>query len=428
MKLENLQTSRVKATFTVTPEEFENALDAAFEKVGAEVKVDGFRKGHCPRNVFEKKFGVESLYEEALNVVLNNKAKEVYADQELAKKICGQFEPAIETKDFERGKEFEISLSFDIIPDFELPTYKGLEVKKQVLEATEEEVEAAVNQERKYRASLNVKPEQVLENGNTAVFDFEGSVNGELFDGGSAKDYELVIGSGQFIPGFEDQMVGMKKDEVKTITVTFPENYHEKSLAGKEAQFKVTLHEVKEEVLPELNDEFVKSLGIENVNTVEELKASKKASLEASKKSSERNRQIDELFNQILDNAQVAVPQSLIDSTASSFRSQYENQAKMYNIEFEMFLNLMGTNKEQFEKDINERAKRQALFQMVMEKLVEVEKIMPSKEEIETKALEIAEGTKQTKDQVIAKNLSNIVSELTYNKVVELLLANAKEI
>lgn len=428
MKLENLQTSRVKATFTVTPEEFENALNVAFEKVGADVKVDGFRKGHCPRNVFEKKFGVESLYEEALNVVLNEKAKEVYADENLAKKICGQFEPSIETKDFERGKEFEISLSFDIIPDFELPTYKGLEVKKQVLEATEEEVNNAVEQERKYRATTKTKEEQVVANGDTIVFDFEGSLNGELFDGGTAKDYELVIGSGQFIPGFEEQLVGMKKDEVKTITVTFPENYHEKSLAGQPADFKVTLHEVKEEVLPELNDEFVKSLSIENVNTVEELKAHKKAAIEASKASSERNRQIDELFNQILDSTSVEVPQSLIESTANNFRSQYENQAKMYNIDFEMFLNLMGTNKEQFEKDITERAKRQALFQLVMEKLVEVENIVPTKEEIEAKALEIAESSKQSKEQVLQKNLQAIFSELTYNKVVEFLLANAKEI
>lgn len=428
MKLENLQNSRVKATFTVTPEEFEDALNQAFTKVVADVKVNGFRKGHCPRSVFEKNFGVESLYEEALNVVLNTKASEVYSDKELSKKICGHFEPAIETKDFERGKEFEVSLSFDVIPDFELPQYKGLEIKKQVLDATEDEINAAVAQEQKNRAKLEVKAEQVIANGDTAVFDFEGSVDGQLFEGGSATNYELEIGSGQFIPGFEDQMIGMKKDEVKTVEVTFPENYHEKSLAGKPAQFKVTVHEVKEKKLPELNDEFVKNLGIKDVNTVEELKTNKKTQLEEGKKVSEKNRQIDELFGQIISNTKVELPQSLIDDSANSFKAQYQQQAKMYNIPFETFLSIMGYDQAKFDEDMNERGKNQALFQVVMQKLVETENIMPSKEEIEAKAEEVAKRNNTTAKQVISKNLNQIVSEITYNKVVELLLANAKEI
>lgn len=428
MKLENLQNSRVKATFTVTPQEFEDALDKAFTVVVADVKIDGFRKGHCPRTVFEKKFGVESLFEEALNVVLNNKVAEVYADKDLSKKICGQFEPKIETKDFERGKEFEVSLSVDVLPEFELPTYKGLEIKKQVLEATEEEINASIEQDLKNHATLTVKEDQTIANGDTALFDFEGSVDGVLFDGGSAKDYELVIGSGQFIPGFEDQMIGMKKDEVKTVNVTFPTEYHEKSLAGKAAEFKVTLHEVKVQVLPELNDEFVANLGQKDITTVEALKASKKESIEANKKVSERNRQIDELFNQILDNTKVELPESLVAEQANAFKAQYEQQAKMYNIPFDTFLSLMGTDAAKFDADTKERGARQALFQVVMSKLVEVENIMPTKEEIEAKATEVAEQSKSTKDQVIKQRLNQIVSEITYNKVVDLLLSNAKEI
>lgn len=428
MKIENLQSSRVKATFTVTPEEFENALDKAFVKVNAEVKVDGFRKGHLPRAVFEKKFGVEALYEEALNVVLNAKAQEVFADENLAPKVCGEFEPSIETKDFERGKEFEVSLSFDVIPTVELPEYKGLEVKKQVLEATEEEINQAVEQERKYRATTQTKENQVVENGNPIVFDFEGSIDGQLFDGGSAKDYELVVGSGQFIPGFEDQLIGMKKDEVKDIVVTFPENYHEKSLAGKPATFKVTLHEVKEEVLPELNDEFVKSLGVNDVNTVEELKASKKAQIETSKARTEKDRQIDDLINQILDNTHVELPQSLVKSFADRVRSQYEQQAKMYNIDFEVFLSLMGTDKETFEKTTNEQASRQALFEIVMREIIKKENLMPTQEEIETRAESLAASSKQTKDQVLKSRYFDIVNELQFSKAIDLVLTSAKEI
>ena len=204
MKLENLEHSRVKATFTVTADEFEKALDQAFTTVVKNVKIDGFRQGKCPRSLFEKKFGVESLYDEALNVVFNNKVGEVYADQEVAQKICGQFTPAIETKDFERGKDFEVSLSFDVLPEVKLAAYKGLEVKKQVLEASEEEITAAINSDLKAHSTLNVKADQTIALHDTAKFDFVGTVDGVEFEGGSATDYELEIGSGQFIPGFEE--------------------------------------------------------------------------------------------------------------------------------------------------------------------------------------------------------------------------------
>lgn len=428
MKLENLQQSSVKATFTVTSEEFEKALDQAFEIVVKDVKVDGFRQGKCPRSMFEKKFGVEALYDEALNVVLNNKAKELYANEEVAQKIIGQFTPAIESEKFERGQDFEVSLTFDVMPEVTLPEYKGLEVKKQVLVATEEEVMEAVNQELSKNATFELKKKQVIALGDTAVFDFLGTVDGVAFDGGSAERYELKIGSGQFIPGFEDQMVGMKAGEVKDVNVTFPDNYPATELAGKAAVFKVTVHEVKEEVLPELNDEYVKTLNIEGVNTVEELKANKKAALEASKVTSERDRQINELFDQVMDNAKVDLPNTLVNELANRMKSQYENQAKMYNIPFETFLSIMGTNVEDFNATCQENGKRQALFQVVVGEIVKVEDIKVEKDELDAKVAEIAEATKQTKQQVFAQQSQTIVSELTYNKVVDLLLSNAKEV
>ena len=428
MKLENLEHSRVKATFTVTADEFEKALDQAFPTVVKNVKIDGFRQGKCPRSLFEKKFGVESLYDEALNVVFNNKVGEVYADQELAQKICGQFTPAIETKDFERGKDFEVSLSFDVLPEVKLAQYKGLEVKKQVLEASEEEIENAIKSDLRAHSTLNVKEEQVIALNDTAKFDFVGTVDGVEFDGGSATDYELEIGSGQFIPGFEDQMVGMKKDEVKDINVTFPENYPATELAGKAATFKVTVHEVKETVLPELNDEFVKSLSLKDINTVEELKASKKNQIEEGKKTSEHDRQVDDLFNQIINNTEIDLPESLVNDIQKDIKSKYENQAKQYNIPFETFLSIMGTTTDAFEANTKTSAVNQAKFQLILSEIIKAEKLEPSKEELEAKAEEIASKSNTTKEAVLKQRVSALYSQITYDKAVNLILSSAKEI
>ena len=427
LNIENLSQSRVKVTFDVTKEEFEVALDKAFEVVNKDVKIDGFRKGKATKAMFLKKYGVESLYDEALNVVFNDKVKEIYDNKELAEKIVGQFMPNIETKDFGQGKDFKVSLSFDVMPEFELPQYKGLEVAKPVYEATEEEIIAQVKNIAKAHAKVEVKAEQVINSGDIAKFDFVGKVDGVEFQGGSAKDYELQIGSGQFIPGFEDQMIGMKKDETKDLNVKFPENYQAKDLAGKDAVFTVTVHEIKEEILPEITDDFVASLNLEGVKTVDELKAQKAKEIEEGKKTSEKDKEVDTLINMILDAANVDVPQSMIDERYNQMKSQYEQQAKMYNIPFETFLSFMGTTVEQFEDITKKQAQRNALFNVVMQKIIEVEKLEPTKEEIEARALKDVESSKMTKEQLIQKNLGSYYSELAYNKVIDLIVSNAVE-
>ena len=429
MNIEKLEHSRKKVVFEVTPEEFEQALDKAFEKANAKVTIKGFRAGKAPRHVYEKNYGVESLFDEALNVVLNTKASEIYADQELAKEICGPFEPGFESEEkLERGKAFKISLSFDVYPEVSLPQYKGVEVAKQNLEVTDEEVDNAIKSLMTKDASMQTKAEQVIEKGDFATFDFVGTVDGVEFEGGKAENYELEIGSGQFIPGFEDQMIGMKAEEIKDVNVTFPENYGAADLAGKAAVFKVTVHEVKTKVFPELNDEYVANMKIEGVNTVEELKANKKEALAAAKVSSEKDRQVDEIINKILDNAVVDMPVSLEEERINQVRAQYENQAKMYNIPFETFLGLMGINKEKFEADTETQGKRQALFNVVISKLIEVENLTPSKEELEVRAEEDAKAQNSTKEAMMQKNVARYYSDIAYQKVIDLLLTNAKEV
>lgn len=423
MLKEKLEHSRVKVTFDVTPEEFEAALDDSFKKNNEKVTIKGFRKGHAPRDVFEKNYGVESLYTDALDYIFNQKVKEIYEDKELVSEIVGQFEPNVEGNEkIERGKAFQVSLSFDVYPEVSLPEYKGIEVKKADLNVTDEEVNNAIELLRRPKAVKNNKAEQVIALNDIAVFDFKGFVDDKAFEGGEAKNYELKIGSHQFIPGFEEQMVGMKAGETKDVLVTFPENYGAKDLAGKEAKFVVTVHEVKEEVLPELNDEFVKELKIENVNTVEELKEYKKQELVSRKETAEKDRQIDEIINKILDNAVVDMPESMNLERVNQLRSQYEAQAKMYNIPFDTFLQLMGTDKEKFEENILNQGKRQALFNVVLSKLIEVENLAPSKEAIEAhfaeQKKELAKATQQ--------DYARAYSDLAYKAVVDFLLANAK--
>ncbi len=426
MTIENLEHSRKKATFDVTAEEFSAALDKAFEICNQKVTIKGFRKGKAPRHVYEKNYGVESLYDEALNEILNTKAAEIYKDQELAKEIVGPFEPNIETNEkIEAGKPFQVSLSFDVYPEVHLPQYKGIEVKKAVLEATEEEVSDAIRQMMKKDASMQPKQEQVIASGDYANFDFVGTVDGVEFPGGKAENYELQIGSGQFIPGFEDQMIGMKAGDVKDVCVTFPENYAEKTLAGKPAVFKVTLHEVKEEVFPELNDAYVVDLKLDDAKTVEELKAKKKKELEDRKAVSEKDRQTDEIINKILDNAVVDMPHSLEKERIDLIRSQYEQQAKMYNIPFETFLGLMNITKEKFDEETEKQGKRQALFNVVLSKLIEVENLAPSKEALEQEALKDAEKQNSTKEEMMKKNVSKYYSDLAYQAVVSFLLEQA---
>lgn len=426
MKVEKLEHSRNKVIFDVTPEEFEKALDKAFEKCNATKSIKGFRPGHAPRSVYEKNFGVESLYDEALNVILNQKAAEIYADKDLAKEIVGQFEPNFEGNEkLERGKPFQVSLSFDVYPEVNLPQYKGVECVEASLEVTDADVDNAIKQSMSKDAAIQAKEVQVIESGDTANFDFVGTVDGVEFPGGKAENYELVIGSGQFIPGFEDQMIGMKAEEVKDIHVTFPENYQEKSLAGKAAVFKVTVHEVKQRVYPELTDEYVKEQKLEGIETVDAWKASKKSELEAAKGKSEKDRQVDEIINKILDNSVVDMPTSLENERISQIRDQYVNQAKMYNIPFETFLGLMNITKEKFDEETAKQGKRQALFNVVVSKIIEVENLAPSKEDLEAKAEEDAKHRNSTKEAMLRANAQRYYSDIAYQRVIDLLLSNA---
>ena len=400
MKKEYLEKSQIKFTFEVS-KEYYNEIENSYKNENKE----------------------QDLKEVTLNKLFQENFEEILKAEEVSKKIVGYPKP--EVVEFSDEK-IVLSLTIDLYPEFDLPEYKGIKVSKKNVEVSEDEVNALVNA----LVSQNLKPvtkeEQVIEKMDYAVFDFLGTVDGVPFEGGAAENYEMQIGSGQFIPGFEDQMIGMKKDEVKDVKVTFPENYTEE-LKGKDAVFKVTVHEVK--VMPklELNDEFAKSLNIENVNTVSELKEAKRQELLAKKEQDETSRQIDQIIETILSNTKVDVPESLILAGVNSFKAQYENQAKMYGIPFETFLQMMGVDLERFNQIAYANAYKQVLFTLVGSKIIEVEKLAPTQEDIYNIALNEANKTNTDVNEILKRDSEQIYSFLSQQRLIMFLLENKVE-
>ena len=402
MKKEYLKKSQVKFTFNVTIEEY-NLAKESFKNDNKE----------------------QDLKELALNKIFQDKFNEVILDEEVSKKIIGY--PKADVVEFNEDKDIIISLTVDLYPEFDLPKYKGIEVNKVDVNVTDEEVDALINGLLAQSNTLVTKEEQVIENGDYAVFDFLGTVNDVPFDGGAAENYEMQIGSGQFIPGFEDQMIGMKKGEVKDVKVTFPENYTEE-LKGKDANFKVTVHEVKVKVIPTLNDEFVASLGVENVKTVNELKEYKKEELNAKKAQEGANKQLDTILDTIVSNTNVELPDSLIADAINSFKAQYENQAKQYGIPFEVFLQYMGINEEKFNAVAIENATKQVKFTLVAAKIMEIEKLNPTHEEVVEFAKEEAKYQNTDVDTFLKQAGDRVYSFLAQQKLFKFLVDNKVEL
>lgn len=420
MKIEKIENNKVKFTFEVTPHEFEHGLDHAYQHVQKDVEVKGFRKGHVPRNIYENKFGIETLYEDALNHVLSHKYQEVQSHPDY--EVVGQ--PKIDV-DFEKvtNKEpFEVSLISAIKPEVELGTYKGLEVKDIKTDVSDSEVNAEIKTLLSQNGTLELK-EGSLEVGDTAIFDFEGFLDGTPFDGGKAENYSLEIGSGQFIPGFEEQMVGLNPGDEKDLNVTFPEDYQAENLKGKEVTFHVKLHEVKRLVGAELNDAWVESLKRDDVKTVDELKVATKKTLEDTKKQEAQNATTEEVIKQVLANAKVDIPEEMIEEELSNYKANVEQQAKQYGLEMDMFLQLSGVTKEQFEAQALEESKRRVNTTLVMEAIAKKEDIKSTPEELAEKYEELAKRYNMPVEDIkkyIPENL--LESDIAINKAYQLVL------
>ncbi len=425
MNYERLEKSRVKASFSVTKEEFAAALDSAFTTVNANVTIKGFRKGKASKAMYLKNYGVESLYSEAIDMIVNKKLEEnVFTSTEF--RIIGR--PALDLDYASISEEagFDFSVTFDVAPEVVVGTYKGIEVAAGDLTVTDGDVNKEIEAKLSEKVEVVAKSSGVLANGDTAVFDFVGSVDGVEFPGGSAENFELKIGSGQFIPGFEEQMVGMTTDSERDINVVFPEAYQEASLAGKPALFKVKLHEVKESVYPELTNELVAEFAIEGVATVADYKGHVVETLTERKKQSDKQRIENEIMAKLVESSVIDLPKTYVDNQKANLKRNVENQAKQYNIPLEMLLQFSGMTVEQFEAQTAAQAVNDVKVDLLLEEVSKLENIEVSDEEISNNLKENAAHYKMSEAELLKKfGRENIAFSIKAKKAYDLVISSA---
>jgi len=421
VKVDKLSGSKVRIEIEVSKELFEHGLDHSFNAVKDDVEVKGFRKGKVTRAIFEQHYGVESLYEEAINHCI----QDTYIEAVTTEKIVVVAQPKIDldiTK-VEKGKGFTYVAEVAVEPVVTLGEYKGLEFEKLSDEVKPDAVDVEINKLLEQNAELVLKEEGTLENGDTAIFDFEGSVDGVLFEGGKAENYELLIGSGQFIPGFEDKMLGMKLEEERNLNIKFPADYQAENLKGKDAVFKVKLHEMKRKELPELNDEFVKELDKEGISTVEELKSDALTKLKDQLILKNKNSKIDFAVNKAVENATFEIADEMIEEEKKRLMDNVIQQAKQYNLDLDTYLQYSGISKEDFDKNLLKDAEKAISTRIVIQAISKSENIQATEEEKEAKYQDIATQYKMDINQVkVAVNDEAASSEVEYKKTLDFLV------
>ncbi|HOI46879.1 MAG TPA: trigger factor [Bacilli bacterium] len=421
--VEKLEGNKVKITVTVDKSQFEVALDEAFVKVSQDVKVDGFRKGKLPKSIYLKKFGIESLYEEAINIALSTTYPTVLAESNLA--VIAQPEIDLDFTTVGQGKDLVYTATVEVEPTVTLGEYFGTKVSPLSTEVTDADIQARIDTMLKTKAE-NVIKETAVEHGDTAVIDFEGFLDGVAFEGGKGENHPLEIGSNSFIPGFEEQLIGMNLNEEKEIKVTFPEQYQAEQLAGKETTFKVKVNEIKTKVLPELTAEIIEELKIENVKTVEEYKNHIQTELKTQKEQQADTHFVTTVINKACENASVEIPESMIQHEIDHKVSEVEQQAKQYNIPLELFMQYNGTTLEDYKVQLRTYAQKKILEELVIKAIAEKEGVVVSEDEFEAEYIKLSELYKQ-EVKAIKKAISTdlLKNHLLVLKTIDLLKAKA---
>ena len=401
-------------TVEVEAAEFDKALDKAFTKVVKQVNVPGFRKGKMPRPLFEKRFGVESLYQDALDILL----PEAYSNAIVEAGIEPVDRPEIDVETIEKGQPLVFTAKVTVKPEVKLGEYKNLEVEKVDTTVTDEDVEAELKTLQERHAELVVKEEGTVAEGDTAVIDFEGFVDGEAFEGGKGENYSLEIGSNTFIPGFEEQLVGLEVGAEKEVEVTFPEEYHAEELAGKAAKFKVKLHEIKSKELPALDDEFAKDVD-EEVETLEALKAKTKEKLQSDKENQAESALRDTLVEKAAENAEM-----------DRMMQEFEQRLQMQGLNLELYFQFSGQDEKALRDQMRPDAEKRVKINLTLEAISKAENLEVSEEEVE-KELENMAGMYNMPVEEIKKvlgSLDSIKEDMKVRKAVEFLVENSKAV
>ena len=423
VSFENTATNRGVVTFTIGQDKIQPALDQAFNKVKKNLNAPGFRKGHMPRAVFNQKFGEEALYDDALNAILPAAYEAAIA--ELGLDVVAQ--PKIDVKSIEKGQDWTLTAEVVTKPEVKLGAYKDLEVSVEASkEVTDEEVDAKLENERKNFAELVVK-EGAAENGDTVVIDFVGSVDGVEFDGGKGENHSLELGSGQFIPGFEDQLVGAKAGDEVEVKVTFPEDYQAADLAGKAAVFVTKVNEVKAKEVPALDDELAKDLDDE-VETLDELKAKYRKELEAAKEIAYDDAVEGAALDLAVENAEIVeLPAEMVEDEVHRAMNEFMGNMQRQGISPEMYFQITGTTQEDLHKQYEADADKRVKTNLVIEAVAAAEGFDATEEEIQKEINDLAAEYNMEVSQVSALLSPEMLKhDITMKKAVEVITSTAK--
>ena len=426
MKINNkkLENAIVELTVAFDSEEWKATQEKALDKLAKNVKIDGFRPGKAPAAMVRARVSKASVLGEATDMILQTKFVEILTEANVEPVA----QPALSVQKVD-ADELEVQILVPVKPQVELGEYKGLEVKKGRVTVTKKEIEEQLANYQTQFAELTVKEGGKVAKGDTAVIDFEGFVDGVAFEGGKGENYPLEIGSGSFIPGFEDQVIGMTVDKEQDIVVTFPEDYGAADLAGKEATFKVTVHEIKEKHLPEIDDELAKDVNIDGVETLDQLKDHIKANIKTRKESENENKFMDDLYKAIVASSKVEDSDALLEQEQGLMLQEVEQNLQRQGLNFEVYQQFTGKSKDDIKEDIKPQAEERVKLNAILAAIIEEEKLAVSDEELETELKTIAEYYQKELDEVkkiFEGNMSRIENDLLTRKAVDLVKDNLK--
>mgnify|MGYP001040226640 CR=1 FL=1 len=394
VQVENLEKSLAKLTIEVDADTVEKSLDKVYQKQKKNITIQGFRKGKAPRNIIEKMYGAGVFYEDAVNDMIPAAYEDAAKESEL--EIVSQ--PKLEVVQIEKGKPFIFTAEVAVKPEVTLGDYMGIEVEKSDVEVTDEEVMAEIDKERESNSRTITVDDRAVEDKDIVTIDFEGFVDGEAFEGGKAEDYSLTIGSHSFIDNFEEQLIGAKIGEEVTVNVTFPENYQAEELAGKPAEFKVTVKEIKVKELPELDDEFAKD--VSEFDTLDEYKADIKKNLTESKEKEALAAKEDKVVEKIIENATMEIADLMVETQTRNIAEDFARRIQQQGLSIEQYFQFTGLNAETFLEQMKPQALKRIQSRLVLEKIAEVENIEVSDERVEEELKNMAETYQMEVDKV----------------------------
>ena len=425
LQVENLEKNMAKLTIEASAEEFEAAIEKAYQKNKSKMTVQGFRKGKAPRKMIEKMYGAGIFYEDAANSIIPDAYAKALEECDL--EIVSQ--PAIDVVQIEAGKPFIFTAEVAVKPEVTLGTYKGVEVEKNEVEVTDEEIEKELESQREKQARTVEITDRAVQDKDTAIIDFEGFVDGEAFEGGKGTDYSLKIGSHSFIDNFEEQLIGKNIGEEVEVNVTFPEEYHEASLAGKPALFKVTVKKINMQELPELDDEFAQD--VSDCKTLDEYKESVKAEIKTRKEGAAKSAKEEAVIDKIIEDATMEIPEPMIDTQVRQMADDFARRMQSQGLSIQQYFQFTGMTPEAFIEQMKPQALKRIQSRLVLEAIVAAESIKATDEDMEKEMQNMASMYQMELDKVKEllgdKEREQLSLDLAVQKAVEFVVENAVE-